>query len=134
MKKIVKLAKKYKLKIIEDCSQAHGAKIDKKYVGTFGDVSVWSFCNDKILNTLGEGGIVATKNFKLYKKLWSLKDCGKNYLKLLKKLNNAFISLGFGANGVDLHEMISFNFVEPVMLDKLKEVSRFTINKYKRAY
>ena len=83
MKKIVNLAKKYDLKIIEDCSQAHGARIDQKYVGTFGDVSVWSFCNDKILNTLGEGGVVATKNFKLYKKLWSLKDCGKNYLKLL---------------------------------------------------
>ena len=61
-------------------------------------------------------------------------DRDSNSSELLKKLNNAFISLGFGANGVDLHEMISFNFVEPVMLDKLKEVSRFTINKYKRAY
>jgi len=61
-------------------------------------------------------------------------DRDSNSSELLKKLNNAFISLGFGANGVDLHEMISFNFVEPVMLDKLKEVSQFTINKYKRAY
>ncbi len=82
MKKIIKIAKKNKLKIIEDCSQAHGAKIDNKFVGSFGDISVWSFCNDKILNTLGEGGVVATKNFNYYKKLWSLKDCGKNYLKL----------------------------------------------------
>ena len=70
MKKIIKIAKKNKLKIIEDCSQAHGAKIDNKFVGSFGDISVWSFCNDKILNTLGEGGVVATKNFNYYKKLW----------------------------------------------------------------
>ena len=85
MIKIKELAKKYNLKIIEDCSQAHGAKINNKYVGTFGDVSVWSFCNDKILNTLGEGGIVATKNRNNFKNLWSLKDCGKNYSKLRKK-------------------------------------------------
>ena len=43
---------------------------------------------------------------------------------LLKKLNDTFISLGFGANGVDLHEMISFNFVEPVILDKLKKSAK----------
>ena len=91
MIKICSLAKKHNLKIIEDCSQAHGAKIDNKYVGTFGDISVWSFCNDKILNTLGEGGIIATKNFKIYKKLWSLKDCGKNYSKFIKfKKKNKF--------------------------------------------
>ena len=83
--KIVNLAKKYNLKIIEDCSQAHGAKIKNKYVGSFGDLAVWSLCNDKILNTLGEGGMVATKNFDYFKKLWGYKDCGKNYTKLLNK-------------------------------------------------
>jgi len=82
MRNIIKIARKNKLKIIEDCSQAHGAMIDNKFVGSFGDISVWSFCNDKILNTLGEGGVVATRKFKYYKKMWSLKDCGKNYLKL----------------------------------------------------
>ena len=82
IRNIIKIARKNKLKIIEDCSQAHGAMIDNKFVGSFGDISVWSFCNDKILNTLGEGGVVATRKFKYYKKMWSLKDCGKNYLKL----------------------------------------------------
>ena len=53
---IKKIAKKYKIKIIEDCSQAHGASINNKQVGSFGDVSTWSFCNDKIISTLGEGG------------------------------------------------------------------------------
>jgi len=80
--KIMKFAKKNKIKVIEDCSQAHGAKIKNKFVGSFGDISVWSFCNDKIINTLGEGGILATNNKKYYQKLWSMRDCGKNIEKL----------------------------------------------------
>ena len=79
MKEITKIAKEHNLYVIEDCSQAHGAKIGKKIVGSFGDVAVWSFCNDKIISTLGEGGMVSTKRKSLYKKLWSLKDIGKNY-------------------------------------------------------
>ena len=78
MNKIMKIAKKNKIKVIEDCSQAHGATIDNKIVGSFGDIGVWSFCNDKIISTLGEGGMISTKDKKLYKKIWSLKDIGKN--------------------------------------------------------
>jgi len=63
---INKLAKKNKLKIIEDCSQAHGASINGKQVGSFGDVATWSFCNDKIISTLGEGGMISTNNKKIY--------------------------------------------------------------------
>ena len=64
MHRIKKLANKHKIKIIEDCSQAHGAAIHKKQVGSFGDVSTWSFCNDKIISTLGEGGMISTNNKK----------------------------------------------------------------------
>ena len=81
MNKIIPLAKKYKIKVIEDCSQAHGARINNKYVGTFGDIGVWSFCNDKIISTLGEGGMISTNNRKLFEKIWSLKDIGKSYKK-----------------------------------------------------
>ena len=81
MPKIVQIAKKNKLKVIEDCSQAHGAKIGNKLVGSFGDISVWSFCNDKIISTLGEGGMISTNSKILYEKLWSLKDIGKNIRK-----------------------------------------------------
>ena len=70
--------KKNKIKVIEDCSQAHGAMINEKLVGSFGDISVWSFCNDKIISTLGEGGMISTGNKRYYEKLWSLKDIGKN--------------------------------------------------------
>ena len=61
MEKINKLVKNTKIAIIEDCSQAHGAKYKGRSVGTFSDISVWSFCNDKIISTLGEGGMISTK-------------------------------------------------------------------------
>jgi len=61
-----KIANKNKIKIIEDCSQAHGASIKNKKIGSFGDISTWSFCNDKIISTLGEGGMISTNNKKIY--------------------------------------------------------------------
>jgi len=85
MYKILKIAKKFKLKVIEDCSQAHGAMIDGKKVGSFGDISTWSFCYDKIISTGGEGGFIATNNKKLWKKIWSIKDIGKDYDSVFKK-------------------------------------------------
>ena len=78
IEKICQLAKSYNLFVIEDCSQAHGAKIGNQHVGTFGDIATWSFCQDKIISTGGEGGMVTTNNEELYSKVWSLKDHGKN--------------------------------------------------------
>ena len=66
MHSIMHLAKKKKLKVIEDCSQAHGASINNKQVGSFGDVAAWSFCNDKIISTLGEGGMISTSKKNIY--------------------------------------------------------------------
>lgn len=83
--KINTIAKKNNLKLIEDCSQAHGAQIKNRHVGTFGDISTWSFCTDKIISTGGEGGIVSTNKYFYFKKLWSLKDHGKNYDKFFSK-------------------------------------------------
>lgn len=90
MKNIINISKKYRLKIIEDCAQAHGARIDEKIVGSFGDVSAWSFCNDKIISTLGEGGMVSTNNKKIYNFINSYKDHGLS-LKKKKNLNQKFI-------------------------------------------
>lgn len=66
MKNLISLANKKKIKIIEDCSQAHGASINKKQIGSFGNVSTWSFCNDKIISTLGEGGMISTNSKNIY--------------------------------------------------------------------
>ena len=76
---IIKFIKKNNLFLIEDCSQAHGAMYKGKKVGSFGHVSTWSFCQDKIISTGGEGGMISTNNKKLFLKIWSLKDHGKNY-------------------------------------------------------
>ena len=83
MVKICKLAKAYDLFVIEDCSQAHGAgiKINKKFfsVGSFGSIGTWSFCQDKIITTGGEGGMVTTNDENLWEKIWSYRDHGKGY-------------------------------------------------------
>ena len=78
IKNIAALAKTYDLDLIEDCSQAHGAKFEGKFVGTFSDISTWSFCNDKIISTGGEGGMISSRNSKYFQKIWSYRDHGKD--------------------------------------------------------
>ncbi len=65
--------------VIEDCAQAHGALIDGRSVGTFGAAGAWSFCQDKILTTGGEGGMVTTDDQDLWRKMWAFKDHGKDW-------------------------------------------------------
>lgn len=79
MPAIMALASKHNLRVIEDCAQAHGAKIDGKSVGSFGDVGAWSFCQDKIMTTGGEGGMVTTECNALWSAMWSFKDHGKDW-------------------------------------------------------
>jgi dTDP-4-amino-4,6-dideoxygalactose transaminase len=79
MDDIMALAKKHDLKVIEDCAQAHGAQYKGRSVGAIGDVGCWSFCQDKIMTTGGEGGMVTTNSEALWKKMWSFKDHGKSY-------------------------------------------------------
>lgn len=70
--------------LIEDCAQSHGAMYDGRYLGTFGDINAWSFCQDKIITTGGEGGMVTTNNTQLYEKAWSYKDHGKSYQRVFR--------------------------------------------------
>tara|TARA_Y100000739_G_C20576902_1_gene450747 strand:+ start:421 stop:1587 length:1167 start_codon:yes stop_codon:yes gene_type:complete len=86
MRSLNKLALAYNLSLIEDCSQAHGAMINNKSVGSFGDIGTWSFCNDKIISTGGEGGMITTSNKELMDTIWSLKDHGKT-LDALEKVS-----------------------------------------------
>ena len=102
MDPIQKLARNYNLRLIEDCSQAHGASIKNKSVGTFSDVSTWSFCQDKIISTGGEGGMITTSNEYFYNYIWSLKDHGKNL--------NAINSIKKDAGFKWLHDEIGNNF------------------------
>jgi len=79
MPKIMDLANANKLWVIEDCAQAHGARINGTPVGNFGDFGSYSFCQDKIMTTGGEGGMLTTENTELWANAWSYKDHGKNY-------------------------------------------------------
>jgi len=79
MDEIIDMANEFNLYIIEDCSQAHGAKYKGKPVGSIGNIGCWSFCQDKIMTTGGEGGMVTTNDKSLWSKMWSYKDHGKSY-------------------------------------------------------
>ena len=68
--------------VIEDCAQAHGAAIEGRKVGTFGDAASFSFCTDKIMSTGGEGGLLVMRDGAAHERAWSLKDHGKNPRKL----------------------------------------------------
>ena len=87
MESIIDLAKSKNIPVIEDCAQAHGAKIKNKSVGCFGDIACWSFCQDKIISTLGEGGMITTSREDLWEKVWSLKDHGKDRKLTLSKVH-----------------------------------------------
>jgi len=73
------LADEFNLVVIEDCAQAHGAKYKGKPVGSIGHIGAWSFCQDKIMTTGGEGGMVTTSDRELWSKMWSYKDHGKSW-------------------------------------------------------
>ena len=79
MDDIMALAQEHGLYVIEDCAQAHGARYKDKAVGSIGHIGAWSFCQDKIMTTGGEGGMVTTNDSALWEKMWSYKDHGKSY-------------------------------------------------------
>nr|WP_249126727.1 DegT/DnrJ/EryC1/StrS aminotransferase family protein [Aeromonas popoffii] len=79
MDPIMTLAAEHGFVVIEDCAQAHGAKYKGRSVGSIGHVGAWSFCQDKIMTTGGEGGMVTTSNKALWQAMWSYKDHGKSY-------------------------------------------------------
>jgi len=78
MQPIADLSEEHGFNIVEDCAQAHGATYQGMPVGSLGDVAAFSFCQDKIISTGGEGGMLLTNNREIWKRAWSYKDHGKN--------------------------------------------------------
>lgn len=101
MEPIIELARANNLVVIEDCAQAHGAIYKNKKIGSYGDISTFSFCQDKIMSTAGEGGMLLTNNESFWKKAWSYKDHGKDY-DLLQTKNPKpgfrYVHTSFGTN------------------------------------
>ena len=102
MDDILELASAHNLAIIEDCAQAHGASYRGKSVGTIGQAGAWSFCQDKIMTTGGEGGMITLDDEKLHEIMWSYKDHGKS----LEKVNTPNASTGFRY----IHDSIGTNW------------------------
>ncbi len=101
MTKIMSLARQHNLFVIEDCAQAHGAIYKGRSVGTIGDIGAWSFCQDKIITTGGEGGMITTNNKHLWKKMWSYKDHGKDFDEVNLPNNSSiykWVHKSFGTN------------------------------------
>ena len=87
---ILKIAKKYKLKVLEDAAQAHGALYRGKKVGSLADAAAFSFYPTKNLGALGDGGAITTNDFKLYNNLKILRNYGS-------KIKNKHIVAGFNS-------------------------------------
>ncbi len=79
MDPIMALAEQHGLAVIEDCAQAHGARYKGRAAGSIGHIGAWSFCQDKIMSTGGEGGMVTTNDPALWSRMWSYKDHGKSH-------------------------------------------------------
>jgi len=101
MDPIMDLAAEHGLKVIEDCAQAHGARYKGRSVGTIGHVGAWSFCQDKIMTTGGEGGMVTTNDKSLWSSMWSFKDHGKSWEAVYERQHPPgfrWVHDGFGTN------------------------------------
>jgi dTDP-4-amino-4,6-dideoxygalactose transaminase len=85
MDPIMRLAEMHKFFVIEDCAQAHGAHYKGRSVGSIGHIGAWSFCQDKIMTTGGEGGMVTTNDNALWGSMWSYKDHGKSFATVYEK-------------------------------------------------
>jgi len=101
MDEILALARERGIAVVEDCAQAHGATYKGQPVGSLGDVAAFSFCQDKIMTTAGEGGMVTTNSPELWNKMWSLKDHGKSYDAVYRREHNPgfrWLHESFGTN------------------------------------
>ena len=102
MDSILALAKRHELYVVEDCAQAHGALYKGRSVGAIGDIGCWSFCQDKIMTTGGEGGMVTTNSRDLWSKIWSYKDHGKSWEAVYERDHPSgfrWLHDSFGTNG-----------------------------------
>lgn len=120
MTKIIKIAKKYNLKIIEDCAQAQGAKYKNEFVGTLGDLGCFSFYPTKILGAYGDGGFILSKNKKLDEKIKRLRFYGIETVDKKNKFYNKYYANENGINSrIDEVQCSILNF-------KLNFINQFT--------
>ena len=123
---IIKLAKKNKIKIIEDCAEALGSKYNNNFVGSFGDVSTFSFYGNKTITT-GEGGMVVCKNRKIYEKILKLKSQGLN-LKSKNYYDHVIVGYNYRMTNIcaaiGLAQLNKLNFIIKKKIDIFKKYKK----------
>lgn len=124
MDPLMALAEGHGLKVIEDCAQAHGARYKGRSVGTIGHIGAWSFCQDKIMTTGGEGGMVTTNDPELWARMWSFKDHGKSWEAVYDRKHPPgfrWVHESFGSNYRMLEMQAAIGLVQ---LDRMGEWTR----------
>ena len=102
MQGICALASEHGLVVIEDCAQAHGAAIDSRKTGAWGDIATFSFCQDKIMTTGGEGGMIVANREDLFQRCWSFKDHGKDAAAMSEQATGSAFRWVHGTIGTNL--------------------------------
>lgn len=126
---IMALADERDLLVIEDCAQAHGARWNDRHVGTIGHVGTFSFCQDKIMTTAGEGGMLVTNDEGLWKRAWEYKDHGRSMAAMERAAadhSHAFkyVVESFGTNWRMTEIQAAVGRVQLTKLDEWVEVRR----------
>jgi len=129
MDPIIELANEFDLKVIEDCAQAHGASYKGKPVGSVGDVAAFSFCQDKIMTTGGEGGMLVTNDELLWERAWAYKDHGKSYDAIYRRESKSeevfrWVHESFGSNWRMTEMQSAIGRIQLKKLDKWVERRR----------
>ena len=130
MDPIMQLAEERKLLVIEDCAQAHGARYKGRSVGTIGHIGTWSFCQDKIMTTGGEGGMLTTNDADLWSRMWSYKDHGKSWQAVYEREHPPgfrWVHDSFGTNGRMLEMQAAIGRIQ------LRRMSEWTNTRRKNA-
>jgi dTDP-4-amino-4,6-dideoxygalactose transaminase len=135
MDPIMYLAQKHRLYVIEDCAQAHGARYKGRPVGSIGHIGAWSFCQDKIMTTGGEGGMVTTNDHSLWSFMWAYKDHGKSWSAVYEKEHPAgfrWLHESFGSNYRMIEIQAAIGRIQlrrmPDWSDKRREYARMIWN------
>ncbi len=120
--KICKIAKKHKLKIIEDCAQAQGAKFKNQFVGTFGDMSCFSFYPTKILGAYGDGGMICANNRSLYEKIRQIRFYGIDQINKKNKFYKKYYANIHGINSrIDEMQCTILNLKLPFVASNIEK-------------
>jgi dTDP-4-amino-4,6-dideoxygalactose transaminase len=133
MDPIMELAAEFDLKVIEDAAQAHGAKYKGKLTGTLGHIAAFSFCNDKIITTGGEGGMVVTDSDEMAEIARSFKDHGyeererRNLLELEALYTYIHHRMGYNYRMTEMQAAIGLKALEKLEwnLSRRRENARY---------